>query len=233
MRLRSIIAVLFVASLCGGQSPSSCVLPAAIEHPKLVRQDCVNKVAPTHFVLALTWSPEFCATAIGADADTRFQCKSNRFGFAVHGLWAQAKGARDKCDQPRNCAISLVSDSLVKTHLCMMPGVQLIQGEWQKHGTCSGLSQRDWFAVIDSLWDDLSLPDPRKMAGAGGTISVKALRDSVALRNKAKGITSGAVMASARDGRLEELRICFSTAFKPMACPQGTGISTGRVRVAR
>ena len=233
MGVRRMVVVLSVFPLSQAQSLSSCVLPAAIARPKMVRQDCVNKASPTHYVLSLTWSPRFCATSIGTDADTRFQCVQNRFGFAVHGLWAQSRGARDKCDQPRNCAIGLVSDSLVKTHLCTMPGVQLIQSQWQKHGTCSGLSQPQWFSVIDSLWEGLSLPDPRKMAGAGGTISVKALRDSVARRNGARGMVSGGVMVGAHDGHLEELRLCYDTSFKPAACPLGTGISTGRVRVAR
>ncbi|HNY32963.1 MAG TPA: hypothetical protein PKO15_18945 [Fibrobacteria bacterium] len=217
----------------GSESTPACVLPSSIERARPVRVDCANRSAPTHYVLALTWSPQFCATAIGADADTRFQCRDNRFGFAVHGLWAQAKDARDKCDQPRHCGGGVVSDSLVRSHLCTMPGVQLIQAQWQKHGTCSGLSQRDWFATIDSLWDGLSLPDPRRMVGPGGTISVKELRDSVAARNRSKGVTSASVRVDSRDGKLEELRLCYTTGFRSMPCPQGTGISSGRLRVAR
>lgn len=233
MRAIGLATVLFLGGFAWTQNLASCVLPTSIPKPRIVRPDCVHQASPSHFVLSLTWSPEFCASAIGTDVDTRFQCKDNHFGFAVHGLWAESRGARDKCEQPRNCSVGLVSDSLVKTHLCTMPGVQLIQGEWQKHGTCSGLSQRQWFAVIDSLWGGLSLPDPRKMLGAGGTVSVKELRDSVAARNSRGAITAGSVMVSSRDGKLEELRICYDRSFRPMSCPQGTGIASGRVRVAR
>lgn len=221
-----------LASFAYSQS-DRCTLPTRIEPPRLERDDCVNRAKPDMHVLALSWSPDFCQGARNGDPDTRFQCELNRFGFVVHGLWPNRRDARDKCRQPRNCASSLVSDSLVKRFLCIMPGVQLIQGEWEKHGTCSGLSQAGYFAQIDKLWNGLVLPDLRRIAPPSGTLPVRAIRKAFADANAKSGITQDALAVDVRDGDLAEVKICYDLSYKPTRCPAGIGTISGVARIVR
>jgi len=230
--MKSISVALAVLSISLHAQSSTCALPQRIEKPRLEREDCVNRARPDYHVLALSWSPKFCQTARD-NSDARFQCRDNRFGFVVHGLWPNTNGARGKCGEPRNCASSLVSDSLVKAHLCTMPGVQLIQGEWQKHGTCSGLSQVEYFRQIDKLWQSLKLPDLRRMAPPSGTLPVKAIRKAFADANAKTGITQESVVAELRDQDLSEIRICYDLSLKPMSCPTGIGKLGGMAKIVR
>lgn len=224
--------ILLLATAAFSQS-DRCTLPSKIERPRLERDDCVNRARPDMHVLALSWSPEFCQGARRGDPDTRFQCELNRFGFVVHGLWPSLRSARGKCDQPRNCASSLVADSLVRKFLCVMPGVQLIQGEWEKHGTCSGLSQAAYFAQIDKLWSALVLPDLRRIAPPSGNLPVRAIRKAFADANAKSGITQDAVAVDVRDGDLAEVKICYDLSYKPARCPAGSGTNSGTARIVR
>lgn len=220
------------ASIAFAQS-DRCTLPVRIEPPRLERDDCVNRIRPDMHLLALSWSPEFCQGARKSDPDTRFQCELNRFGFVVHGLWPNLSTARDKCSQPRNCSSSLVADSTIKRMLCIMPGVRLVQGEWEKHGTCSGLGQAGYFAKITELWNGLKLPDLRRMAPPSGVLPVKAVRKAFADANPGTGITQDAIAVDVRDGDLAEVLVCYDLAFKPRRCPDRTGTTTGTARIVR
>ena len=41
----------------------------------------------------------------------------------------------------------------------IMPGKDLIQHEWSKHGTCSALSTQDYLGMIEKLYNGLTVPD--------------------------------------------------------------------------
>jgi ribonuclease T2 len=43
----------------------------------------------------------------------------------------------------------------------IMPGKQLIQHEWQKHGTCGSMSVQDYFGAIEKLYNGLEVPPER------------------------------------------------------------------------
>ena len=140
-------AWIFIALLSAVPAAASaqevCALPATIERASPKRVDYVNKDLPTDYLaLVLSWSPEHCETQRNRPEGQRqkqsFQCFSgNRFEWVVHGLWPQNGQARSGRDHPRNCeAAGAVPASVLKQHLCMMPGVELMQNEWQAHGTC-------------------------------------------------------------------------------------------------
>jgi len=106
-----------------------------------------RRTAPGQFdfyVLSLSWSPDYCAGPAGAR--DRFQCAGPRkYGFVVHGLWPQfERGWPEECTTDRlNLAAPLRKDILE-----IMPSERLMNHEWRKHGTCSGLTPKQYFEGI-------------------------------------------------------------------------------------
>ncbi len=91
------------------------------------------------YVLSLSWSPSFCAEAAERHATARPapQCGARPYSFVVHGLWPQYdKGFPEYCQSRRRGSITASSRAM----LDLMPAPHLIYNEWDKHGTCSGLS---------------------------------------------------------------------------------------------
>ena len=106
------------------------------------------------YVLSLSWSPSYCE-AEGGNAN-RQQCGASRpYAFVVHGLWPQfERGYPQKCgtDEPK------VSSQTLRELYDIMPSAGLIRHEWQKHGSCTGLSQRDYFDVLRAAREKVVVP---------------------------------------------------------------------------
>src|SRR5262249_39557206 len=125
----------FVAA-CSSIAAQTCTIPAQAPATRDTRVDFRNPAMTDYYALSLSWSPAFCAQSGGA-ARSRFQCVDNSFGFVVHGLWAQSAAARGNRDHPRFCKMpEVLPGSLTRRYMCIMPDAQLIQDEWNKHGSC-------------------------------------------------------------------------------------------------
>ena len=201
---------------------------------------------PTDYLaLVLSWSPEHCETQRNRPEGQRqkqsFQCFSgNRFEWVVHGLWPQNSQARSGRDHPRNCeAAGAVPASVLKQHLCMMPGVELMQNEWQAHGTCGWRSPERYFADIQAVYGTLHRPTVRDMAGKSADLSPTAC--STPRRGRQAGLPAAQPDAAgrqpARQRGLEQPAQGIvglpGQDLKPMACrragrPMGSGSRSGR-----
>jgi ribonuclease T2 len=169
-----------------------------------------------YYLLALSWSPTYCASRARRDP---LQCgQGRRYHFVVHGLWPQYRNG-----WPQYCAAAGVSlpRPLLAAMFDIMPSFRLIQHQWMKHGTCTGLAPGDYFALTRRLYDAIEIParyrDPRKSI----EVSVdQIVADFVAAnRNLAPDMIS-VKCGNRRDrAQLVELGICFS--------PQGALRSCG------
>src|SRR5882724_10909512 len=110
------------------------------------------------YVLSLSWSPSFCESA-GERAPDRVpqqQCKERPYSFVVHGLWPQyEKGFPEYCQVPS----PRLDRGIVSSMLDLMPAPRLIFREWDKHGTCSGLSPRAYFDTVRKARAVVKIPD--------------------------------------------------------------------------
>lgn len=163
-----------------------------------------------YYVLALSWSPQFCADAGRARANP-LQCEANRFGLVVHGLWPQyrdrpGQNANKRADWPQYCQPSqALPEALLRRHLCRQPSAVLMNCQWAKHGSCSGMSAAAYFAATERLAGTLVLPDlPRGEQRAGD------LAASFAKANAAAGLRQEHMAVIARDGALSEIRLCYT-----------------------
>lgn len=139
------------------------------DYDVIMRDDPIgqNAKAPVdYYMLALSWSPGFCDVqrekyGNQLPSSAQYQCDLNRaFGWVVHGLWPQNANARSVADQPRFCQGDLpaLPQSVMEPYLAMSPGAKLLQGEWEKHGSCAFNSAEQYFAKEQELFSSLRLP---------------------------------------------------------------------------
>jgi ribonuclease T2 len=193
-----------------------CNIPSSIPIPKLQKIDCKNKAAVDYYMLSLSWSPQYCYGA-NSNSDNKIQCVDNKFGFVVHGLWPQKNGASGKCDQPRNCTDSIVDTQVVKENLCILPSVKLIQGEWQKHGSCAFSTPKDYYLNVNKLWNGINKPDLIALQFNNNRLKVDDVINAFIKENK--GLNKQNINVIMNNKKfLEEVRICYSKDMQYTSC---------------
>ena len=219
------ITVSFVLLAGPALAEQACRVPDGLNLPatRLVRVDCENtRAVVDNYVLSLSWSPKYCQDNGGRN-DARFQCETNRFGLVVHGLWPQSRNGRGKCDQPRHCKASLVDRATARDFLCTVPSVKLMQGEWQKHGSCAFESPRDYFGRTAQLNDALAMPDLRELARKrDGNVPAGEIVDALVAANVKVGLKRDNVVVRVESGnQFSEVLVCYDRAFRFVACKVG------------
>ncbi|WP_256584001.1 ribonuclease [Pseudomonas sp. SDI] len=218
-------------------------MPDTVEPAPARPVDYVNDDRPTDYLaLVLSWSPEHCEGMRNKSKEIRakhaFQCFSgNRFEWVVHGLWPQNGHAKDYQDHPRNCqTVGSLPAPLVKQHLCMMPGADLMQNEWQAHGTCGWSSPERYFADIQKVYGTLHRPTTQEMLGSNPgpnkLVNAKVLDIKQAFLALNPTLPAESLRVSvASDNRLKELWVCLDKDLAPMACPKGGTPDGQQIRV--
>ena len=204
-------AALIAATALGGCEPA--VEANADQPPPAAEMSPVPQGSGFDFyVLSLSWSPSYCETE-GAEANQQ-QCGSTRpYAFVVHGLWPQFEH-----DYPEYCPTrrDRVPDALVATLLDIMPSAGLIGHQWRKHGSCSGLSQADYFAVTRAARDRIAVPERFRRPGAAATVDPDEVEKDFIAANP--GLATDGIAVSCDDGYLREVRICMDKALGLRAC---------------
>jgi ribonuclease T2 len=174
------------------------------------------------YVLSLSWSPSFCEAASergGSSKSQQIQCGGRPFSFVVHGLWPQyERGFPNYCQQPA----PRLDRNIVSSMLDLMPAPGLIFSEWDKHGTCSGLSARSYFETIRKARAVVKIPDQFIELTEPKTIAPADVEDAFVKANP--GLTNDAIAVTcdgSRDNsRLSEVRICLNKDLQFRACEE-------------
>ncbi|MET0375706.1 MAG: ribonuclease T [Rhizorhabdus sp.] len=224
------LAALLISPACAQKAPS-CEVPAELPRPMLEGPtvDQPRRLLPIGgYTLAVTWSPEYCARRMSSPKD-HIRCGGNagRFGFTLHGLWPDGEGAQ----WPQYCKPTrLVPDKIIREHFCSTPSPQLIQHEWEKHGTCMSKAPADYFARSGQLFAGLKFPDMDKLRG--GTMTAQAFQEAFAAANP--GMRADQMRLNVgKQGWMEEVWICLDKSFRPTTCPahQGGAAPESSVRI--
>ena len=165
------------------------------------------------YVLSLSWSPSWC---IENDPSGRSQqcAAENGHGFIVHGLWPQnERGYPEFC---RTNEPDRVPETLGRTLFDIIPSMGLIGHEWRKHGSCSGLSQRDYFAVLRAAREKVELPAALQEVRFPRKTSPSEIETVLTSANP--GLRPDALAVTCSSGRVDELRICFDKSLNFRAC---------------
>ena len=170
------------------------------------------------YVLSLSWSPSYCAAG-GVQANRR-QCSPERdLAFVVHGLWPQfERGWPEFCatDEPDR-----VPEELVSTTLDIIPSAGLIGHQWRKHGSCTGLSQREYLAAAREAFNRVAIPQGFSNAGAAREVDPGDVESAFIETNQ--GLAPDGIAVTCAEGRLAEVRICLSKELEFRSCPEVDG----------
>lgn len=165
------------------------------------------------YVLALSWSPSFCA--LEGREKGREQCDGPAKGFVLHGLWPQHdRGFPSSCDHSfRNAP-----NSVIQQIRGLYPEDGLARHQWRKHGTCSGQTPAAYFAEVKRAVEKVKIPDSFNEAHEGGRVNPRDIERKFIEANQ--GLRPGMLATTCVRGMLQEVRVCLSRDLRGfVACP--------------
>ena len=169
-----------------------------------------------YYVLALSWSPTWCA--LEGDARGSPQCDASRdHGWVLHGLWPQYhRGWPDHCqtfERPPSRAMTAEMADIMGT-----PGLAWYQ--WKKHGTCSGLSAPAYFALSRQAYEAVNRPEVFRKLNDPVKLPARVIEEAFLKANPEW--EPDMLTITCRAGRIQEARLCLSRDLRPVPCGRDT-----------
>ncbi len=197
------------------QSPTNTLLGSIVHSPTQTPAvepfPSDNLAEFDYFVLALSWSPDYCATNGNEDPQ---QCSLGRkLGFVLHGLWPQYNQG-----YPSDCSTEKMTAEVKKQFPGLYPSDALYDHEWVKHGTCTGLSTTAYLEFTKRLKAGVVIPDVYRSPESPFRSNPAKLKEAFTLANPGFSAASFAVNCSSNGRYLKELYVCFSRNARPFEC---------------
>lgn len=193
------------------------LIAAAVASIGLLASDAANAQSRSgnfdFYVLALSWSPSFCA--LEGREKGREQCDGPAKGFVLHGLWPQyERGFPSNCEHPfRNAP-----NSVIQQIRGLFPEDGLARHQWRKHGTCSGQPPAAYFAEVRRAVEKVKIPDGFNEAKEGGRVNPRDIERKFIEANQ--GLRPGMLATTCVRGMLQEVRVCLSKDLRSFQmCP--------------
>ena len=157
-----------------------------------------------YYVLSLSWSPNWCALE-GDDRESPQCADGTGFGWTLHGLWPQfdygyPQDCRTRFAEPNRSETAAMADIMGTT------GVAWHQ--WDKHGSCSGLSPADFYALARRAYEAVTLPDV--FMRLDDPVQLPALVVEAAFLRDNPALSADAITITCQSGLIQEARICLT-----------------------
>jgi len=167
-----------------------------------------------YYVLSLSWSPNWCAYE--GDARRSDQCDARHdHGWIMHGLWPQFhRGYPSYCPTSERAP----SRGMTAGMADIMGTSGLAWHQWKKHGVCSGLSARDYYALSREAYGRVARPEVFRNLDREVKLPASVVEEAFLKANpemEPDGIT-----ITCRQGYIQEARICLSRDLSPVPCGQ-------------
>ena len=168
-----------------------------------------------YFILAVSWTPSWCAREGDARNDDRC-ARGSGAGWLVHGLWPQNPDGTwpEFCDTPHAAPSRAQTAGMVD----IMGSSGLAWHQWRKHGTCSGLNADGYFDATRRAFATFRFPVQATQADR--RIEPAGLTGMVQQDNP--NIGDDMIFATCHSGKLQELRICLNRDLAPRPCDART-----------
>jgi ribonuclease T2 len=153
------------------------------------------------YVLALSWSPDYCAKK--GDQDPQ-QCGAGKqLGFVLHGLWPQYDRG-----WPADCTMEAFDPKMQQQFPGLYPSAKLFSHEWEKHGTCSGLSQPGYHQLSADLKAAVAIPNQYQKPAKAFRTTLTGLKEDFVAVNPGMSVDSVAPSCSGSGRLLKEVLVC-------------------------
>ena len=178
------------------------LLAALLIAPALRAQDVAGEF--DYYVLSLSWSPNWCA--LEGDARGSPQCdESGDFGWVLHGLWPQyARGWPEHCrsrySEPTRGQTAQMADIMGTSGLAWY--------QWNKHGSCSGLSPADFYALAREAYGRVTRPAVFTQLSRPVTLPAAVVEQAFLRDNP--GLARDQITVTCRSGYIQEVRLCLT-----------------------
>lgn len=165
-----------------------------------------------HYVLALTWSPNWCARTGDAQGDD--QCHPRHaHSFTLHGLWPQNEQGwpsfcRSAAQDPSRADTAAMTD--------IMGSGGLAWHQWKKHGRCSGLSSADYFALARRAYELVVIPAVFRTLNSRVTLPATVVQDAFVKANP--GLSPDQITITCETGMIQGVRVCLTRNLQPRTC---------------
>ena len=165
-----------------------------------------------YYVLALSWSPTWCA--LEGDARGSPQCDDTAdYGWVLHGLWPQYhRGWPAHCPTVERPP----SRAMTRDMADIMGSSGLAWYQWKKHGSCSGLSAADYYALSREAFERLNRPKVFRKLRDPVKLPASVVEQAFLKANP--GLEPDMLTITCRAGRIQEARLCLSKSLDPVPC---------------
>lgn len=180
--------------------------------PTLAFADGERSGSFDYYVMALSWSPNWCA--LEGDARQSPQCEDGTgFGWILHGLWPQFEtGWPSYCKTWRFNPSRRMTGDMAD----IMGTSGLAWHQWNKHGTCSGLSARDYYALSREAYGNVVRPDVFRRLEAPVELPARVVEEAFLEENSA--LSADMLTVTCKRDRIQEVRICLTKDLEPRRC---------------
>ena len=166
-----------------------------------------------YYVLALSWSPTWCA--LEGDARGSAQCADDaNFGWVLHGLWPQYnKGWPSYCPTPKRAASRAQTAEMAD----IMGTAGSAWHQWKKHGTCSGLSAARYFGTARTAYGQINRPEVFRKLDRAVEVPVPVIEEAFIKANPT--LAPDMITVTCKSARVQEVRVCLSKDdLTPVTC---------------
>ncbi len=175
-----------------------------------------------YYVLALSWSPTFCA--LEGEARDNPQC-DRPLGWVLHGLWPQydtpssseAVGHRNG-GWPSYCNTTARNPSRRETAAMadIMGSGNSAWHQWKKHGRCSGLAPEDYFQLARLAYDRITRPEILRRLDRPVRVPASVIEEAFLDENP--GLEPDMLTITCKSRRIQEARLCLTRDLTPRPC---------------
>lgn len=165
-----------------------------------------------YYVLALSWSPNWCA--VEGDARGSEQCDPSRdLGWVVHGLWPQYEDG-----WPSYCRHNFRNPSrgLTDAQADIFGAGGAAWYQWKKHGTCAGLEPQDYFDTVRKAYGAVVRPPVLRKLEKSVRLPAKVIEEAFLQSNPTW--QANMLTITCKSDRIQEARLCLTRDLEPRKC---------------
>ncbi len=163
-----------------------------------------------YYVLALSWSPTFCA--LEGEARDNPQC-DRPLGWVLHGLWPQYEDG-----WPSYCNTTARNPSRAETGAMadIMGSGGSAWHQWKKHGRCSGLAPEDYFQLARLAYDSVTRPEVFRRLDRPVRVPASVIEEAFLEANPS--LNPDMLTITCKSRRIQEARLCLTRDLEPRIC---------------